>query len=88
MAGCLVRSTVGLESAVVWMELAAVVLVLFSTDSVVGGEGCVVMLKPFGMSLTTGASAKFSTVALMSLTVTLRTVMGVYLEQGGERTRQ
>lgn len=65
------------------MELAAVLVVVvaaLSSDSVVDGGECVVMLMPPGVSLTTGARVKFSTVALMSMTLTLRTVMGVYLE--------
>lgn len=41
------------------------------------------MVKPPAVSLTTGARVKLSTVALMSMTVTLETVMGVYLEPEG-----
>lgn len=72
------------------MELAAAaaVMVALSSDSMVIGGECVVMLKPPGVSLTTGARVKFSTVALMSMTVTLRTVTGVYLEPQGEHTHQ
>lgn len=45
------------------------------------------MVKPPAVSLTTGASVKLSTVALTSMTVTLGTVMGVYLEPEGGSTR-
>lgn len=87
MAWCLGGSAAGLLTGgrtLVWVEVAAVAVAVVEVallfDLLVDGAESVVMAKPPGVSLATGASVKLSTVALTSMTVTLVTVMGVYLE--------